>query len=439
MMIIAGLSEGNHYAQVAKDTVESALNIRRSSLTDQCSSINSLTPAQLDQFLSQPGRPPASCITPMIDFLKNTMCSDVCINSPLLANMSSSRRAGGRQLLGGGPPSDPETACEDACFSPFMTGMITVMKTMLLPECKTAFPSSRRLLGGLPDEDSMAALELAFGMMCSKNAAGSYCVTIGEGIKNTNENTTGTLDLNTYFFVILIIGLLIGFLSGSTCLASTSLQNSVSSLGCCWGNMVTLSGINSDNDDFMEKVSKQAAACNIALSTTPCASGAWFHQLPQFKCGVNAGMSVATVESTVSLAGITLAQFRTTANEAAFKKGVATTAGVSKNLVAITESTATARRSGVQVKSTVTLAGDAANSKSTVQSNLQNTATLQSNIQSAALIHQTSSSSNLASATVGASTAVSGSTVTGTANSGSSAGVFRIVQSPVCLIVLVQE
>jgi len=393
-MWTSGLSEGNHYAQVAKDTVESALNIRRSSLTDQCSLINSLTPEQLDQFLSRPGTPPASCITPMIDFLKNTMCSDVCINSPLLTNMFSSRRAGGRQLLGGGEPSDPETACEDACFSPFMTGMITVMKTMLLPECKTAFPSSRRLLGGggsgLPDEDSMAALELAFGMLCSKNAAGSYCVTIGEGISNTNENTTG-------------------FLSGSTCLASTSLQNSVSSLGCCWGNMVTLSGLDSDDDDsdFMEKVSKQAAACNIALSTTPCASG----------------ITVATVESTVSLAGITLAVFQTTANEFAFKKGVATTAGVSKNLVAITESTATARRSGVQVKSTVTLAGDAANSKSTVQSNLQNTATLQSNIQSAALIHQTSSSSNLASATVGASTAVSGSTVTGTSNSGSSAGM----------------
>lgn len=315
----------------------------------------------------------------MIDFYKNTLCSDVCINSPLLTNISSSRRAGGRQLLGGDAPSDPESACEDACFSPFMAGMITVMKTMLLPECKTAFASSRRLLGGsTTDEDSMAVLELGFGMLCSKNAAGSYCMTLSEGIANTNENTTG-------------------FTSASTCLASTSLQNSVSSLGCCWGNMVTLSGIADDDSDFMEKVSSQAAACNIALSTTPCAS----------------------VESTVSLAGITLAQFQTTANEAAFKKGVATTAGVSKNLVAITETTTTARRSGVQVKSTVTLVGDAANSQSTVQSDLQNTATLQSNIQSA------DSSSNLASATVGTSAAASGSIVAGTqaSNSGSSAGM----------------
>merc|ERR1711966_74439 len=385
-MWTSGLSEGNHYAQVAKETVESALNIRRSSITEACSQINSLTTDQINQALASSLDAPASCTTPMIDFYKNTLCSDVCINSPLLTNISSSRRAGGRQLLGGDAPSDPESACEDACFSPLMAGMITVMKTMLLPECKTAFASSRRLLGGsTTDEDSMAALELGFGMLCSENAAGSYCVTLIEGIENTNENTTG-------------------FTSASTCLASTSLQNSVSSLGCCWGNMVTLSGIVDDDDsDFMEKVSSQAAACNIALSTTPCASG----------------MSVATVESTVSLAGITLAQFQTTANEAAFKKGVATTAGVSTNLVAITETTTTARRSGVQVKSTVTLVGDAANSQSTVQSDLQNTATLQSNIQSA------DSSSNLASATVGTSAAASGSIVAGTqaTNSGSSAGM----------------
>jgi len=253
----SGLSEGNHYAQVAKDTVESALNIRRSSLTDQCSAINALTTEELNSMAAMLDAP-ASCITPMFDFYKNTLCSDVCINSPLLANMSSSRRAGGRQLLGGGPPSDPETACEDACFSPLMTGMITVMKAMLLPECTTAF-SSRRLLGGSnPDEDSMAALELAFGMMCSKNAAGSYCVTIEEGILNTNENTTG-------------------FLSGSTCLASTSLQNSVSSLGCCWGNMVTLSGIAGNISDtttswkkFPSKLQLVILLCRRHLALQAC-------------------------------------------------------------------------------------------------------------------------------------------------------------------------
>lgn len=203
-----GLSEGNHYAQVAKETVESALNIRRSSLTEACSQINSLTTDQLNQALASLDAP-ASCTTPMIDFYKNTLCSDVCINSPLLTNLTSSRRAGGRQLLGGDAPSDPESACEDACFSPFMAGMITVMKTMLLPECKTAFASSRRLLGGsTTDEDAMAALELGFGMLCSENAAGSYCVTLIEGIDNTNENTTGHTRPQYLLFVILIIGLL---------------------------------------------------------------------------------------------------------------------------------------------------------------------------------------------------------------------------------------
>merc|ERR1712166_32251 len=363
------LSKVEHHFQIAKETVERVVSQnRRAGLSETCSGLADVSTAQMVDLIRD-GKDP-ECITPLVDFLKGTVCSDVCINSPLVANMTS-RRAGSRQLLGGSP-DDPTSSCDDPCFSPFMKGLITVMKVMMKPACATAFgESGRRLLGGAGadlTDDNMAAMEIGFGMLCSKNAAGSYCMSLFDELGNDNST---------------------GFDATTSCVMSTSEQTQVSALGCCWGNMVVLAGL--ADEDFCNEFSTQATACGITLSTSACASG----------------ISITTIKST--------------ANQQAFKKGVAKTAGVSDKLVSITKMAASARRSGgVSVESSVALTGDAGSTQADVEAKLQNSATLQSNIQAA------DSSSTLASATVGFTTAANGYTVEGTvaANSGSSYGMY---------------
>jgi len=379
-----GLSKVEHHFQIAKETVERVVSQnRRAGLSETCSGLADVSTAQMVDLIRD-GKDP-ECITPLVDFLKGTVCSDVCINSPLVANMTS-RRAGSRQLLGGSP-DDPTSSCDDPCFSPFMKGLITVMKVMMKPTCATAFgESGRRLLGGAGDDltdDNMAAMEIGFGMLCSKNAAGSYCMSLFDELGNDNST---------------------GFDATTSCVMSTSEQTQVSALGCCWGNMVVLAGLADEDEDFCNEFSTQATACDITLSTSACASG----------------ISITTIKSTVNLDGVTLTQIKETANQQAFKKGVAKTAGVSDKLVSITKMAASARRSGgVSVESSVALTGDAGSTQAAVEAKLQNSATLQSNIQAA------DSSSTLASATVGSTTAANGYTVEGTvaANSGSSYGM----------------
>merc|ERR1711865_1207021 len=375
------LSKVDHHFQIAKETVERVVSQgRRESLTETCAQISGLSNDQITAAVPQF---PAECIIPLMDFYKGTMCSDVCKNSPMMANFTD-RRAGSRQLLGGAP-DDPTSSCDDPCFSPFMTGMITVMKAMMKPTCQTAFGGSgRRLLGGdsLTD-DNFAAMEIGFGLLCSKNAAGSYCMSLFDELGNDNST---------------------GFDATTSCVMSTSEQTQVSALGCCWGNMVVLAGLADEDEDFCNEFSTQATACGITLSTSACASG----------------ISITTIKSTVNLDGVTLTQIKETANQQAFKKGVAKTAGVSDKLVSITKMAASARRSGgVSVESSVALTGDAGSTQADVEAKLQNSATLQSNIQAA------DSSSTLASATVGSTTAANGYTVEGTvaANSGSSYGM----------------
>merc|ERR1712086_417603 len=138
------LSKVDHHFQIAKETVERVFSQgRRSSLTETCAQISSLSNDQISQ---QAGDSvPAECLIPMMDFYRGTMCSDVCKNSPMMANFTD-RRAGSRQLLGGAP-DDPTSSCDDPCFSPLMKGIITVMKVMMKPACATAFGGSgRRLL-----------------------------------------------------------------------------------------------------------------------------------------------------------------------------------------------------------------------------------------------------------------------------------------------------
>merc|ERR1712086_940754 len=182
--------------------------------------------------------------------------------------------AGSRHLLGGFSASNPSSSCEDPCFAPFMSGMIQVMKVMMMPECQSLFSDrraghSRMLLGGgeSHSEDSMVALEISVSMLCSKNAAGSYCVELYDNLGNLDDNTTA-------------------WSASSSGQASQSVQTQVSSLGCCWGTLVMLSGLSGD--------------------------------------------------STVALSGITVAQFQETSTTAAYKQGVATTAGTTVSSVAIT-------------------------------------------------------------------------------------------------------
>ena len=188
-MLIAGMSKVDHHFQIAMETVERVFN-RRSGIADMCAQIKAFDYDTIAPTL--PPDMPTECVKPVFDFYKNTMCSDVCINSPLLADMAS-RRAGSRQLLGGAP-DDPISACDDPCFSPFMTGMIGVMKATMTPTCQTAFesdpPPGRRLMGGDQlTEDNMADMEIGFGLLCSKNAAGSYCMTLLQALEK--DNSTG--------------------------------------------------------------------------------------------------------------------------------------------------------------------------------------------------------------------------------------------------------
>merc|ERR1712166_658890 len=315
------LSKVDHHFQIPKETVERVFSQgRRETLTETCAYIEG---ASAEQLADQLPDIPAECTTPMLDFYKGTMCSDACKNSPMMANFTD-RRAGSRQLLGGAP-DDPTSSCDDPCFSPFMRGIITVMRVMMKPACATAFgESGRRLLGGdTLTDDNMAAMEIGFGLLCSKNAAGSYCMSLFDELGNDNST---------------------GFDATTSCVMSTSEQTQVSALGCCWGNMVVLAGLADEDEDFCNEFSTQATACDITLSTSACASG----------------ISITTIKSTVNLDGVTLTQIKETANQQAFKKGVAKTAGVSDKLVSITKMSASARRSGgVSVESSVALTGDA--------------------------------------------------------------------------------
>jgi len=402
----SGLDQGRRQVQFAQETVENALGLRRSSLTESCSQITQLSSSQIQTQLQQAGSTiPASCIVPMFDFMKDTLCSDSCKNSPLLANLTNSRRSANRQLLGG-TPGDPASSCSDPCFSPFTTGMIKVMKVIMAEPCKSAFASgsrravtavesSRQLLGGATssytDQEVLTAMELSFGLLCSKNAAGSYCLSLYDQLKV--DDTTG-------------------WDGSSSCLMSTSVRTQVESLGCCWGNVVVLSGSAASASDaaFVAQFTSMASACSITLTSTPCSSS----------------ITMSSVESTVSLAGVLLSEFEG-AKENQFIQGVATTAGVSKKLVAVTQKTATSRRSGVQVKSTVTLTGDAASNQASVESALANQASLQSNIQSA----------GLSAATVSSTTSSSGFSVSGTASSGSSGSSSGLSTGAVVGIVIV--
>merc|ERR1719502_1593288 len=105
----------------------------------------------------------------------------------------------GRRLLGGQGQevdfNDPGKMCKDPCFSPYMNSMLAFMNTMISDkECTAAFSTdkrrsmapSRMLLGGsMPASSTMKYMELAMGMLCSKNAKGNYCMKLFNDMDKT--------------------------------------------------------------------------------------------------------------------------------------------------------------------------------------------------------------------------------------------------------------
>jgi len=139
--------------------------------------------------------------------------------------------------------------------------------------------------------------------------------------------------------------------------------------------------------------------------TTPCQSA----------------LSIASVTSTVGLAGVTKAAFNLNAARLAFKSAIAATAGVVPSVVSITTVKETTRRVvGVEVGTVITLVGDdQADLAAAIVVKLQDKAALQTNIQSKG------AGTGLASATVASTTAVASDktpAVSTTANNANSAG-----------------
>jgi hypothetical protein len=72
--------------------------------------------------------------------------------------------------------------CNDPCFESFIKTIVPVMTSMSNPMCSSGSgttPSSRRLLGGMSSLDhneNTVKMEAMLGVMCSKNAAGKYCM-----------------------------------------------------------------------------------------------------------------------------------------------------------------------------------------------------------------------------------------------------------------------
>lgn len=364
-------------------------NRRSSSVANACDSISSQTSAQLATTLGQTNPSvDSSCWAPIASFFKDSMCSSACISSPLLAGLTHTRR-----LLGGNSPTDPSSSCEDACFAPYVSGLIRVMKVLVKPECAaliTPPSSNRRLLGGATsmDQDSLSKLELGFGMLCNKNSDGDYCMNKFQQLGDNSVNTDQ-------------------YLSEESCVLSPDMRTTLETLGCCWGDVVTLSGLDSlngaDTKPDLNAFTQEAAKCGVTLKATPCTN--------------SAGMSMAAVALSTSLGGVSKANFDA-ATQSAFKKGVSNMAKVSQYQVTITEFKPSSRRSGLDVTASVQLLGAQTAQQQQVATAVSDSAALQSSLQA------TGTGTNLAGVTVSSSTGTASYNVVGSADmaDGSSGG-----------------
>jgi len=336
-------------------------------------------------------------------------CSADCKTSDLTKGMFSTPTPapGGRRLLGGisgdsaKDANDPSKQCEDKCFSPFMSSMLGFLRVMADPKCAAAFsappgpppPGGRRLLGGSgssatkTSDADMRDLEVAFGLLCTKNAAGKYCMTLFDESAKLEKAASDA-------------GNVPSFANASTsCVIPQDLQTNLKSLGCCWNTMLMFASMGSstsaDKVSFKANTASlvaQAKTCSITLMDAPCGGG---------------GVSIASVKSTMTMGGITPAQFDVPTQKK-FEEGVAKQIGQPSSAVKVTSFKAV-RRSGLQVESTTTLVGDAASSSAAIQTKLADTSAMQAKIQA--------EGGNLGSATVASSTAVQGFSVAGSVGS----------------------
>ena len=119
------------YTQTVMSMIESAQPEvgRRDSMSAMCSSFASMDVSMLSSMASQssPGVP-SDCVTPVLTFFKDVICSAACENSPLVGGLSGNSSS--RRLLGGTAPTNPTATCTDPCYSPFTTGFIAMIKTV---------------------------------------------------------------------------------------------------------------------------------------------------------------------------------------------------------------------------------------------------------------------------------------------------------------------
>jgi len=168
---------------------------------------------------------------------------------------------------------------------------------------------------------------------------------------------------------------------------ATAEKTAMEGLGCCFGTMFAMAGLADESStktkDDPAAIANQMAACGMTLSSTPCA-------MP--------GIKQTEVKAQTKLAGVTVAQFDSTA-QTAFKAGMAKTCGVASQKVVISgfKETTVRRATGLEVDSQVLLTGDAVDTASSVKTKMADTSALTTNIQAAG------TSSNLASASVSSS------------------------------------
>jgi hypothetical protein len=386
---------------------------------------------------------PAVCVQPMLNFIK-VMCSSACKSSPLTADINFGRRSGNRRLLGGIggtgssdalDPSNPAKSCSDPCFQPYMSSVMSMMTTVLgnkqcsslMSDSRRALGPSRSLLGGTTTQSkgALKTMEIMMGMMCSKNAKGDYCMKLYSDMDNQGSGSATS-------FASAPAG------SGSAAACPSAAEKAkLQELGCCWGNMELLftqamtmeekgSGSAVSTKDSLKILRNEAATCGVTLSSKPCSDTA---------------VSVAAIDSTVKLAGVTSAQFNAVAQKA-YKKGVAKAAGEGAVVNIKSFKDVTGRRATeLQVDSQVQLVGASASSASVakVQANLQNKAAVQSSIQAEAV---STGSPALQAATVQSSSQATTYKVKGTAavNSvGASAGSSILLLAVGVALALIQQ
>lgn len=166
--------------------------------------------------------------------------------------------------------------------------------------------------------------------------------------------------------------------SSGTCKGTAAEIKWTKDMGCCLGTMLIAASMGDssssgttpsssssktefDAQDFID----EAAACNVQVSLRPCGGGSM--------------VQYATTETDVVISGVSKAQFNRGMKKN-FCKGVAKTAGVKASDCVVTSVTDTKRRSGVEVKSSLTLTGKDVAKQNTINAKLANTATLQTNI-----------------------------------------------------------